>query len=289
MKKINELLQDELIRQLGDHNGEECAILLSGGVDSMSVAFAALNLGIPIHAYTFYMEGRPPEERYDALKAEEVAIKNNFPCTIVEVPRNNIEEDFLFLIDPNNGIDCNKKTQVECCFPFVHILPKISQKIVLSGWAADGYYGISKKAILHYTNQGKAKFDEFRTEYFSDNARAGYKWLKRLCELHNKKIVAPYLGDEVREFFFAKDWDELNKPYQKYHVVESYNQFKNIKFKKHMNLQLSSGVDHAFEDELLNNNMINFKRRKRMLDVYRDWQRRKKEGYFNQNTLMRFM
>lgn len=288
MRKINEILQDEIIKQLDGHT-DECAILLSGGADSMSVAFSALNLGIPIHAYTFYMEGRDTADRYDALKAKEVAEKNNFPCTVIEVPRNNIEQDFLFLIDPNNGIDCSKKTQVECCFPFVHILPKINQDVILNGWTADGYYGLSKKAALHYLKRGKAKFDELRTESFAVDSRAGYMWFDRLAKHFNKTLITPYLGEEVREFFFSKDWDELHTPFQKFHVIDSYDQFKDITFKKHLNLQLSAGVDHVFEDELLNNSIINFKGRKRMLDVYRDWQRRKKEGYFNQNTLMRFM
>jgi len=36
------------------------------------------------------------------------------------------------------------------------VYPEIKEQVVLSGWAADGYYGISKKAMLHY-GPGKPK------------------------------------------------------------------------------------------------------------------------------------
>ena len=41
-------------------------------------------------------------------------------------------------------------------------------------------------------------------------------------------------------------------------------------FKKHINLQLGSGIDKLFES-LLSNKKINFKNRKRIMDICRDW------------------
>ena len=57
-------------------------------------------------------------------------------------------------------------------------------------------------------------------------------------------------------FFYDKDWEELNKPFQKHHVVNAFPEFKKFKFKKHINLQLGSGIDKLFES-LLNNNTLN--------------------------------
>jgi hypothetical protein len=43
-----------------------------------------------------------------------------------------------------------------------------------------------------------------------------------------------------------------------------------LEFKKHINLQLGSGVDKLFET-LIDNKKINFKNRKRVMDICRDW------------------
>ena len=73
------------------------------------------------------------------------------------------------------------------------------------------------------------------------------------------------------DFFRQYDWYELNKPFQKHHVVTAFSEFKLIgKFKKHINLQLGSNIDKLFES-LLENNKINFKKRIRIMDICRDW------------------
>ena len=190
---------------------DEVAVLLSGGVDSLSVAFAAHELGKKVHAYSFCLD---TNSSYDSDKAAEVAQIFKWPFTLKVVPTDNLEEDFFKLA---KEYDCKKKTHFECVFPFMYLYPEIKQNDVLSGWAADGYYGISKRAILHYTKgKTKEKFDEFRNDYFLPDKSAGYLWHKRVADKHNKKF----------------------------------------NFKKHINLQLGAGIDKRFET-LLNNSRIN--------------------------------
>jgi asparagine synthetase B (glutamine-hydrolysing) len=259
---IDTILVEALDKTSKDQN---VAVLLSGGVDSLSIAFAAKRLNKNIKAYTFKLQNTP---NYDSDKALEVAKLYNFECEVIEVPTNNLEQDFIKLVKEYN---CTKKTHFECCFPFLYVYPQIKETEVLSGWAADGYYGISKKAILHYTkNKPKSKFDEFRDNYFSEPNRAGYLWHKSIADKHNKKFITPYLDEKVKEFFYSKDWYDLNLPFQKHHVVTAFNEFKDFEFKKHINLQLGSGVDHLFET-LIQNRNINLKNRKRVMDICKDW------------------
>ena len=259
---IDSLLIDQIKQQTLDKN---VAVLLSGGVDSLSVAFEAKRLGLNITAYTFHLQG---QESYDAKKAVEVSKLFNWNYQVVEVPTNNLEEDFLRLA---KDVLCKKKTHFECCFPFLYVYPQIKENTVLSGWAADGYYGISKKAILHYTKgKTKQKFDEFRDIYFDIKNQAGYQWHERLARNNKKQVIVPYLSLPVKEYFYSKDWYELNEPFQKHHVVTAFDEFKQFKFKKHINLQLGSGVDKLFET-LIDNKRINFKNRKRVMDICRDW------------------
>ena len=101
--------------------------------------------------------------------------------------------------------------------------------------------------------------------------RAGYNWHKKISDEHEKIFVTPYLDDSVKNFFYSKSWDELNKPYQKHHVRDAFPQFKLIKnVKKHLNLQIDSGIINLFET-LIDNKEINFKRRTRVMDICRDW------------------
>ena len=66
---IDKLIQQEIEQQTTD---KDVAVLLSGGVDSLSVAFAAQRLGKKVTAYTFHLKGQPS---YDALKAKEVSLQ----------------------------------------------------------------------------------------------------------------------------------------------------------------------------------------------------------------------
>jgi asparagine synthetase B (glutamine-hydrolysing) len=69
---IDELLIDQIKQQTLD---KDVAVLLSGGVDSLSVAFAAKRLGLNITAYTFHLKG---QSSYDADKAVEVSKQFNW-------------------------------------------------------------------------------------------------------------------------------------------------------------------------------------------------------------------
>ena len=260
---IDKLLQQEIDKSSSD---KEVAVLLSGGVDSLSVAFAAHRLDKKITAYSFHLKDQPT---YDAQKAAEVSKLFGWNFHLVEVPTFNLVADFQRLV---KEVRCKKKTHFECCFPFLYVYPEIKETVVLSGWAADGYYGISKKAILHYgPDKPKSKFDEFRDNYFDKKNQAGYIWHNRVAEMNNKKFITPYLTDSVKQYFYKMTWKELNKPTQKHHVRTAFKkEFMNTGVKKHINLQLGSGVDKLFET-LINNKKINTNNRKRVMDICRDW------------------
>ena len=116
----------------------------------------------------------------------------------------------------------------------------------------------------------KQKFDEFRDNYFDYYNQAGYLWHERIARNNDKQLITPYLSFRVKDYFYNKDWYELNEPFQKHNVVNSFDEFKKFKFKKHINLQLGAGIDKLFET-LLDNRKVNFKNRKRVMDICRDW------------------
>ena len=254
------------------------AVLLSGGVDSVSVGLAAESAYKKVHAYSFYLNGSPS---YDFVKAAEIAHKRNWNFTPIVVPTDNLVQDWHRLV--KHG--CRKKTHFECVFPFLYVYPQIKEKYVLTGWGADGYFGPSKKAMMRYSsykkkrnyvkyckehNQKRLNWDEFRLAYL-DGDCAGLKEHTNLATKHNKIHVTPYLNVDVRELLMSKSYEELNKPIQKHFIRKNFTELKKFgTIKPHQNLHLNAGVDKLFE-ALLNNPEINLNNRKRMMDVCRDW------------------
>lgn len=115
------------------------------------------------------------------------------------------------------------------------------------------------------------KMQQFRKTYFKDNPNpAGYLQLKQFCEEYGKVLSVPYLDDTVYDYFYDKTWEDINKPYQKYLIQTRFDEFKKIKIKGHINYQLCAKIDKLFE-KLLDNKMINFKNRTRVMDICRDW------------------
>ena len=222
---------------------ESVALLLSGGIDSITIGLASENAGKKVHAYSFYLDGSPS---YDFIKAAEVAHKKNWHFTPIVVPRNNLIKDWHRLVE----LKCRKKTHFECVFPFLYVYPKIKETYVLTGWGADGYFGDC----------------------------AGLKEHTNLATKHNKVHITPYLDADVRQLLMGMDWKELNKPRQKEIVRKDFTELKKFGIiKSHQNLHLGAGIQYLFET-LLDNKDINFKDRKRMMDVCRDWYEKERHG-----------
>ena len=289
---IKKLIVDHIINNVPD---SEVAVLLSGGVDSISVALAAHHAGKKVHAYSFYIKAFEyyakkdcPKKlvimggkSYDFKTAEKFAKKMNWNFTPIEIPTENLVADWYRLVD----LKCKKKTHFECVFPFLYVYPVIKEKYVLTGWGADGYFGVSKKAQMRYSSkeanekyhkyfeknpQNIHTFNEARDIYFLPDNSAGLKWHNKLVKQYNKVHVTPYLDTKVKDYFYQFSWEELNIPEQKHHVRSSYDEFSLLKVKKHENLHLGAGVNKLFET-LLNKDEINFNNRKKMQYVCWDW------------------
>jgi len=289
---IKNLLEEHITKNVKD---DIVAVLMSGGVDSLSVAFAAHDVGKKVVGFTFRLEG---EETYDYLKAKEVCEDMNWEINPISVSKTNLVNDWHRLVK----LGCRKKTHFETVFPFLYVYPDIYPKYVLTGWGADGYFGPSKKAMMRYSsykkkrnyvayckkhNQKRLNWNEFRTEYL-DGDCAGYKEHTNLAKQHDKIHIAPYKDSkEIRELLMSKSWFELNKPRQKeiirkdFTILEKYGTIK-----PHINLHLGANIHKLFET-LLDDEEINTKNRKRMMDVCRDWY--EKERYEKENTIEEFM
>ena len=179
---IDKILTDIIAEEVPD---KEVAVFLSGGVDSLSLAFSVHRLGKKVHAYTFHLKDQPS---YDSDKAIEVAKIFEWDIEVIEVPIDNLPNDFFTLL---SKYQCKKKTHFECAFPFMYIYPKIKEKYVISGLGADGFCGLSKKVALHF-KEPKVVFDNFRRENLMNKNYAGIQQHFLLCQEYNKILIHPY-------------------------------------------------------------------------------------------------
>jgi|SRR5215471_5306263 len=262
--EFRSILERVVARGLGDES--EVALFLSGGVDSLSLGFAATALKRKVHAYTFRLGARA---NADSIAAERCAREMGWRFTLVEVPVRNLKLDFVQL---GRRYACAKKTQFECTWPFIYLAREVTEKKVLSGIAADGHYGLSKRAMINF-RYPKWVFDRFREVYFASESPAGQKQQVAVLEERGLAQIAPYLDREIIAFFRRFSWDELNKPQQKIIVLRAYpDEYRRCGARKHANLQLVSGINSAFESLLKTE--LNPYKRTRVLDLCRDWSKR---------------
>ena len=130
------------------------AVATSGGIDSASLVMAAkdLNKKQTVVSFTF-----DDFESYDFRSARRLATYYdlNFLPVILPSDQNEIVKTVHYLI---KEIKCKKKSAIECMFPFVYLLKVLKKKKIdtlVTGLAADGHFGLSKKAMIHYSKDDK--------------------------------------------------------------------------------------------------------------------------------------
>ena len=212
------------------------AVATSGGIDSASLVMAAkdLNKRQIIVSFTF-----DDFESHDFKSARLLAKHFNIDFLPVILPsdQNEIVNTVHYLI---KEIKCKKKSAIECMFPFVYLLKVLKEnkiKTLVTGLAADGHFGLSKKAMIHYSKDDK-KFKQLRQEYFSTFESAHIIRLYKLCHKYEIGLYNPYFYPRVFDLWINKNWQELNKPRQKEAIKKYFPELDKFKIKPHTNLLL---------------------------------------------------
>jgi len=215
---------------------KQIAVSMSGGIDSSSVIVAALDEGKDVTVFSFTFEDF---ESTDFKAAKKIAQKYKLPFVEVLLPScpGKIYETIQVII---RQCRIKKKTAVECVFPFVFLIDKICQfdfKCLLTGHAADGHFGVSKKAMMHF-REPLSKFNEFRQEYFSNPNSSQVKTLKSYCLTKGINLSTPYFEPDIFALFINRPWNELNKPRQKEAIRIEFPDLDDLAIKPHSNLQM---------------------------------------------------
>ena len=226
-----------ILQKIFEDIPENMAIATSGGIDSAALMFSSMAAGHKkpnIVSFTF-----DDFESHDFKSAKKLAKYYNLKFLPVILPsdQNEIVETVHYLI---KEIKCKKKSAIECMFPFVYLLKVLKEnkiKTLVTGLAADGHFGLSKKAMIHYSKDDK-KFKQLRQEYFSTYESAHIVRLQQLCNNNQILLQNPYFSPLVFDLWINKNWHELNKPRQKEAIKKYFPELDKFKIKPHTNLQL---------------------------------------------------
>lgn len=260
-------LRQILIEQVAQIPDASVGVFLSSGIDSLSVALAATHAGKSVEAYTFKVKGRPSQ---DADIARLVCNRFGWKFNLFVVDPSHIINDIYPLRDQHK---CVRKTHFECVWPFLRMMRSNHKfhKYILSGVCADGHFGLSKKAMIHY-RYPQEKFNQFRREYFAKTNAAGVDSITSVVAASGCIHVPLYVAKEVISLLQQFSWDELNKPQQKQIIRTAFSKdIGHMKVPKHLNLQLGAGIDESFT--CLLQTSVNKHKRKRVLDLLRDFVR----------------
>ena len=219
---------------------KEICVATSGGIDSSSVVLSALDLGKKVQIYSFTFKDWWSHDFNAAYR-----LAKKFDLRFVPVYLPNDEDEIVKTVKHLiKKVNCKKKTAIECLFPFYYLVKQMKRfkdETLVTGVAADGHFGLSKKAMIHYSKDDQ-KFKKFRQDYFSNLESAGTKRLIKLCGLNKIELCNPYFEPSVFSLWIDKNWEELNKPRQKEVIRKYYPELDCLKIKPHTNLQLGDSM-----------------------------------------------
>ncbi len=260
------------------------ALMLSSGMDSASIGFAATRLGIKINAFTFQVGD---VQTFDSKHAESVADKMGWEWKLIKVPddKHSLVKAITKMRDTYR---CVKKVEYECFYPMLHVYKKVKDTCIATGLAADGYFVFSRRANIEGFGGPKSdpeKFYTYRKKYMKPLV---YKGIDSLVPAsynpsgilqhdlyfqgHGQVHINPFLDKDVYKFFMQHDWLTLNTPTQKTHLVEAFaDECTLVGRRNHRSYNTVSKITLVFE-QLLVDPKYNPKGRKKVMHMVKDWQ-----------------
>lgn len=250
MKKFKEILKSAI----GDYQiKDKCALLFSGGTDSLTIFWALKELGIDFKCYTFGLKD---------IRSIDIEV-SKLACDFYDIEHEIIEAESKGIVlrdeleEVISIIKSYRKTHVEVMWGYFYLIKNIKEKFILSGLQADTLYGSSKSMSIKYS-KSPSEFRVAREKAIKNNDQEGYAQAILLSKFYNKILYAPYTHPKVRKFILKYSWRELNSPKQKKPARVGFSKyFHQIPiYRKNDNMQCGSGI-REYLSELLWDKEVN--------------------------------
>ena len=189
--------------------------------------------------------------------SKKVAEFYNLPLvtTIIKRNKDQLMKDICEII---NKYGIFNTIRLQILYPFPHILPKIKEKIVITGLSADTLYGTNFHTKMKYLEN----FREIRKQSIMTDEVDGYNTLKKMAKEHDKKLIAPYRNKKVIDFFLKLSWNQLNTPIQKNMSINAFKKYFDSQkiYRESSSLVLNSGISE-WHKVLIKSKLNKYKRR----------------------------
>ncbi len=246
-------------------------VALSAGKDSTAILLALLELGYNPTAYSFHVDGVMST---DFVLARENCNKLNVPfveCILPALANKKLVVEYI------TKYDRCLKVEVECQYPYYFLLPKVKEKILLIGLSAGTMLPLSKKVCIHYKHD-KEKLNHWRDGDYEVDIN-DLRTFNRMSEDMGLKVAVrdPFFSEDMLAWFKEQSWDSLHKPQQKQVLIDLFpEKWKELEVIKQTSLQCGDSMIRETYEHLLEDRNLNYRRRTRMLDLYRDINERSK-------------
>lgn len=201
-------------------------ILLSGGVDSATVLFAALSLGFKPRCHTFFLADYVSK---DLLVARSIAKLFHVELNEIPIPvdLSTFERDVRHII--REMIDWRyhddvRATLVQTMHPFLYVLPEVHSGNLIMGSFGDHLSASARRA----SEACHDRFARFQTEIFrAPNRHNGDNTMEyeRYCAQFNVRLHHFYLDRPIYEWASAIPLSRYNSPRQKGPVVDAFGDY----------------------------------------------------------------
>lgn len=249
----------------GSPGAVRVAVALSGGVDSLSVLYALLELGFRPTVYSFTLEDR---ESTDFRVARSEAGALGLPFIPVVLPTD-LRLLPAWIREAAAGGLPPRKAATECQWAMQRLFRSVRERWLALGWSAEDHFGLSKSAQLHW----KDRIQEWRDHKAATEKLPGSQWHYMVGQGRRRgfDLLDPFGCQEMRDAFRGTSWAEVNRPRQKEPVARAFPEhFTRSGARPHQNFQLGDAGIAELWSRLLDVPELNVLRRKAPAALYRD-------------------
>ena len=237
MNHFRPLLRREIKEKV---SSDPIALLFSGGTDSLTVLWTLLDLGVDVTCYTFRLE---QVESKDCIISKQVCDHWGVPYKETIIP---YKEESLLLEEIKDFVRwmrTDRKTHIECTWPFTYLTSVIKEEQVWCALNADDLWGSSKKMSIKYYKDSEG-FKEERERLLLDPRTSAWVYIDQLFKEQSKTLLSPYRFPVIQEYLLGLTWKELNKPKQKMIAYEAFKEeYTQMPiYRVNDNLQCGSGI-----------------------------------------------
>jgi asparagine synthetase B (glutamine-hydrolysing) len=255
-------------------DSKSISLAFSGGIDSISIFFALIELKADFECYTVYQDGIMSEDYTSSVSyCKQFGIKLNEIKLSSDL--DSVYEDIKSVLP-----FCGKKilkTKVETLRPLKHLFEQCNHELILNGLSADDYQPYKRKVNVLYIKGGDELVLKSGYRKSLDNKIDSMEVLsKEMAKHYSKRWVDVYADKEIEDYFLRFYLKDVLYPHKNLVVGAFADYFEKVNgFRRHSSYQVNSKLRDVHE--LLLKSKYNTKNHKAIIGLYNEIDKQNKQ------------